>query len=178
MNFSTIFETERLVIRCFNVLDVDPFFDMMSNYKVMNPIPQKVFTKQESDAKLAELIRLYTQKIEKKIWAVALKNNPELIGLCGLLVNDEQNPELAYRLREKFWQKGYGTEIYEGLILYGFENLKFKLITADVWVENLKSVKILEKRMQQEKEFFNKKDNCVDRRYQLTKKAWLQQNAS
>lgn len=174
MNYLKIFETERLEIREFVKSDADCFFDLMGNSKVMNPIPLDALTRVESNNKLIKLIDLYKLKTEKKIWAITLKNNLELIGLCGLIINNDNEDEIAYRLRENFWGHGYGTEISIGLIDYGFEKLNFELITADVNISNKKSRKILEKFMFFDKEFYNPIEKCTDRRYKLTKKNWYQ----
>ncbi len=173
MNYNIIFETERLIVRQFKALDKIAFFDMMGNPNVMKPIPQNIFTKEESDEKLIELISYYKSNSKKKIWAINLKNNTELIGLCGLIINNENNNEIAYRFREKFWNYGYGTEIAKGLINYGFEKLNFELITADAFISNKNSIKIIEKFMTFDKEFYNEKDKCIDRRYQLNKEIWF-----
>ncbi|MCF6222550.1 MAG: GNAT family N-acetyltransferase [Flavobacteriaceae bacterium] len=173
MSKQLIFETERLVFRQFSPVDKDSFFDMMGNPKVMQPIPSPTLTRGESDLQLHEILTLYKIKSEKKIWAVDLKSNFEMIGLSGLIINNENENEIAYRLREKYWKHGYGTEIAAGLIKYGFKKLHFDLITGDAYIHNLKSIKILEKFMFFNKEFFNEKDNCLDRRYKLYKKDWL-----
>jgi len=60
-----IFKTARLLVRKLNENDAGFFFELMSNPKVMNPIPQKVFTKIESDANLTELIALENLQIQK-----------------------------------------------------------------------------------------------------------------
>ncbi len=96
-----------------------------------------------------------------------------MIGLCGLIHNNDNENEIAYRFREKFWGLGYGTEIAKGLIDYGFEKMNFELITADTYILNKNSIKIIEKFMLFDKEFYNQKDDCIDRRYKLTKKNWL-----
>jgi len=53
--------------------------------------------------------------------------------------------------------------------------MKTEKITADVDTNNLNSVKILGKFMSSEKEFFNKSDDCIERRYKTLKNNWLQQ---
>lgn len=163
-----IFETERLLVRKLNENDSDSFFELMSNPNVMNPIPQKVFSRIESDSKLTELISL-EKSSELKIWSLTEKGKNTLIGFCGFLKNNENDDEIAYRLIERFWGKGYGTEIANGLIDYSFEILNLDRITADVNIENEKSSKILRKFMNPVREFYNKKDNCTDRRYEITK---------
>jgi ribosomal-protein-alanine N-acetyltransferase len=161
-----IFETKRLYVRRLEETDEAQFFELMSNPNVMNPIPQDVLTKIESDAKLAALIAL--EKLsDTKIWCLCEKGNNKSIGICGLLKNDEKQDEIAYRLIETYWGKGYGTEIAKGLIDYCFDKMKSNLITADVYVDNVKSIKILNKFFTLEKEFFNADDNCMDRRYVL-----------
>lgn len=167
-----IFETKRLIIRQFEYSDDAHFFDMMGNPNVMNQIPLKALTKEDSENKLREIINLYKVNSEKKIWAIDLKSKLEMIGLCGLIINDENENEIAYRFREKYWKQGYGTEIAKGLIKFGFEKLHFDLITGDSYIHNIGSTKILKKFMFFDKEFYNEKDECVDRRYKLYKKDW------
>ena len=167
-----IFETERLIIRELKKADSTNFFDIMSNPNVMNPIPQKTMTRKESDSKLNELITL-EKATDTRIWSLIEKESNNFIGIGGLLKNDENENEIAYRLREKYWGIGYGTEIAKGLIDFSFKNMNFDLITADVNIENIKSIKILDKFLTKQKEFFNKEDNCTDRRYKLTKEDWI-----
>ena len=168
-----IFTTERLIVRHFKKTDSEEFYDLMGNANVMNPIPLEALSREDSDEKLRELIKLSIMKSEKLIWAVIDKNNHEFIGLCALIKNDENDDEIAYRLIEKHWKKGFGTEIAKGLIKYSFEQLNFKKITADVNITNEKSIKILNKLMKPVREFYNEKERCTDRRYKLEKQDWL-----
>jgi len=144
----------------------------MSNPNVMNPLPQKAFNKAESDSKLADLI-LLEKSSDTKIWSLCKKGCDEQIGICGVLKNDEKQDEIAYRIIETFWENGYGTELAKGLNDFCFIEMKSELITADVCVDNLKSIKILNKFFTVQKEFFNIEDNCMDRRYSLKKENWL-----
>lgn len=166
-----IFKTERLLIFSLKKSDSEDFFNMMGNPNVMLPIPQKTMTKIESDAKLNDLITL-EKSTSIRIWSLVEKESNNFIGICGFLKNNEDENEIAYRLREKYLGKGYGTEIAKELISFNFKNLNFNLITADVNVDNIKSVKILDKFFIRPKEFYNQQDNCTDRRYKLTKENW------
>lgn len=163
-----IFQTKRLTIKHLKASDSDAFFDMMGNPNVMNPIPQKAMTRKESDAKLEKLLQYDNPNVT--IWSVLYNN--EFIGICGLLRNNEGNAEIAYRLREQFWGLGFGTEIAKGLIEYGFNHLNYSLITADVNITNIPSVKILAKFFTPVKEFYNPNDTCTDRRYHLSRDDW------
>lgn len=166
-----IFETERLFIRKLQESDADLFLDLMSNPNVMNSIPQVPFSKENSDSELKRLI-LIEKSTNTKIWGLCEKTSNEFIGISGFLKNKEAEDEIAYRIREKHWNKGFGTEIAKGLIDFGFSKLNMELITADVYIENVRSVKILNKFFAPQKEFFNKEDNCIDRRYIVKKESW------
>lgn len=168
-----IFETDRLIIRQLQESDQSAYFDMMGNPNVMSLIPREIMSKNESDKHLVEFIKTYDHQSGLRIWAIELKSEKEFIGLCAFLKNNKNEDEIGYRLREKYWGIGYGTEITRGLIDFGFNNLGTDLITADVYVDNLRSVKILEKFFKKDIEFFNAEDNCLDRRYKLTRKEWL-----
>jgi len=169
----TIFKTERLQIRALEANDTNLFFEMMSDPRVMDPIPQKTFSRDQSDSKLTDLIEKASGS-DTRIWCVTEKGKDKLIGICGFLKNDANEEELAYRFMEKYWGKGLGTEIASALIDYGFNVFKAAKITADVYVMNSKSEKILIKFMSPVKEFYNAKDNCTDRRYEVRREIWLQ----
>lgn len=168
-----IFDTDRLIVRQLQESDQSAYFDMMSNPNVMRPIPSNVMTEVESNEHLYKFLNTDHATSDTKVWAIELKEENVFIGLCAFLKNDENEDEIGYRLREKYWGVGYGTEITKGLIDFGFEHLNTDLITADVYVDNLRSVKILEKFFNRDIEFFNKEDKCTDRRYKLTRKEWL-----
>jgi ribosomal-protein-alanine N-acetyltransferase len=169
----TIFDTERLLIRTLKEEDSEYYFDMMGNPNVMNPIPRQVMTR-ESNNHLAICLKKVQNTSGTKVWAVELKTEKKFIGICAFLKNNENIDEIGYRLREKYWKKGFGTELTVGILKYGFEQMKMNEITADVDTRNLNSIKILEKFMKVKKEFFNRADNCIDRRYEVNKHNWLQ----
>ncbi|MBA3971390.1 MAG: GNAT family N-acetyltransferase, partial [Bacteroidetes bacterium] len=79
-----IFETNRLSIQKLKSEDEISFFDLMSNPKVMELIPQVVLTKEQSDSTLQELI-LLERSSDTKIYALYEKESIEFIGFCGFL---------------------------------------------------------------------------------------------
>lgn len=167
-----IFETERLRVRKLEIADKDLFFNMMNNPNVMLPIPQKPMNRIESDKKFSELF-LSKNPMLKNIWAVTKIEENIFLGICGFLINDDQDHEIAYRFNEENWGLGYGTEIASGLIEFGFKEMNSNKITADVNTTNEKSIKILEKFMVKTKEFYNEKDQCFDQRYCINKTDYL-----
>jgi len=168
-----IFETNRLIIRHLKEMDAIDYFDMMGNPNVMNSIPRTVMSREESDQHLKDRIETNQNLSSTKVWAIQIKDGNEFIGLCAFVKNNDQEDEIGYRLREKFWRQGFATEMVEGLISFGFDVLEMEKITADVDTKNLYSAKILEKFMSPKKEFFNESDNTFDKRYEILKCNWV-----
>ncbi|MFT5777540.1 MAG: ribosomal-protein-alanine N-acetyltransferase [Crocinitomicaceae bacterium] len=170
-----IFETERLVIRPLRLADREAFYDMMSNPNVMNPIPRDVMDRKTSDEHFEKHLNSST-KAETKVWAIASKDGITLLGIAAFLKNDKKEDEIGYRLREKFWGVGYGTEVTKGLIDHGFHSLNIELIAADVNTANERSVRILDRFFNRDSEFYNPEDKCTDRRYKVSREEWLSNN--
>lgn len=168
-----IFKTKRLIVRPLHIKDKEVFFDMMSNPKVMHPIPQETMDRETSNLHFDKHLNA-SMISDTKVWAIDLRSGVDFIGIAAYLKNDQNEDEIGYRLREQYWGMGYGTEIAKGLIDYGFNDLKLDLVTADVNIENEKSVKILDKFFKRDIEFYNSKDKCIDRRYKLYRDQWLE----
>ncbi|WP_452224995.1 GNAT family N-acetyltransferase [Lacinutrix chionoecetis] len=169
-----IFETERLIIRQLHITDSNGFYDMQSNLHVMQHI-KDFMNRAESEKELNKFIEYYDNKNRFfKIWAVVEKKSNVFIGICGVYKNENDEFEIAYRLRELYWKKGFGKEIARNLIAYCFEKANLNEITAYVRVLNNGSVNILEKEMKFKKEFHCEKTNSLERLYKLKKEDWLE----
>ncbi len=165
-----IFKTKRLIIRSLVLEDRPYFYKIMGDPDVCELIPSTVLSKKESLAKLKEFIQKDLEGSSTRVWGVAKHDDiTKIIGICGFLENDEGDKEIAYRLAKKFWKKGFGSEIAEGIINYGFTELNVHKITADVAISNTGSVKILERFMELDRVFFNNKDEVFDGRYYITR---------
>lgn len=53
--------------------------------------------------------------------------------------------EVWYKLHSNFWNKGYATESLSRMLKFGFEELKLHRIEAGCAVENIGSIRVLEK---------------------------------
>lgn len=80
------------------------------------------------------------------IFVIETKNK-DIIGEAGLFnsFQDLKHLELGYIIDNKFWNKGYGTEICMALIKYAFEQLNANKITARMFKQNIASVRLSEK---------------------------------
>ena len=176
----TIFKTERLDVKQMSKEDLNFFIELLSAPEIIEPIPQPKWTEEEILNKFKDFTDSPADpKIkEQVIWGVYEKDKKELIGLCALLTNDENQRKIGYRFRQKYWGIGYGTELTEGIIRYCFDELELKILTADVNTENIRSIKILEKFFEPVREFYNEGDKCSDRRYAIQKENWLQKQST
>lgn len=170
-----IFETKRLVIKSLESKDQNNFIELLSDPRIIDPIPQLKLSEIQILEKFTESLNLKVSVLEKEKCACGIfeKGNPEMIELCLFLTNNLNEKELGYRFRVNNWGKGYGTETTKGMIDYYFNELNVEKVTADVNIENIGSVKILNKFMKPVGEFFNERDNCTDRRYEIDKNSWL-----
>ncbi|MBA5630233.1 GNAT family N-acetyltransferase [Moheibacter lacus] len=172
-----IFETERLEIRRLKSMDREHFAELFTDPKVLELIPQTAFTENQITDRFNKSLNLKLSDLndQKCAFGIFKKRETELIGLALFLINEDNEKELGYRFRKKYWGKGYGTETTKGMLEYYFQQMNVSKVTADVNIANVGSVKILDKFMKPVSEFFNERDNCTDRRYELEKNNWLQQ---
>ncbi len=166
-----LFETERLLIRRLELTDIEPFYEMQGNPNVMKYVGGKTNTLEECEKQLIDLTAEYDK--EKKhllVWAVTQKADVAFVGTCALVHYENGDNEIGYRFLEKYWGKGFGQEVSDGLVDYAIEELKVNNIVAYVDIRNKGSVKILEKsKLPFIKEYYNKDDDCIDRMYKWTK---------
>jgi len=137
-----IFETERLLVRKLVMEDLDDFHKMQSNPKVMQYADGEVKTLVAHKTELKELIDKYDLK-DNIFWIYTIerKSDKTFVGTVAL-VKDSEDDEIGYRFLEKYWGKGYGMEVCEGLVVYA-KKCGLKKLVAYVIDKNVASVKIL-----------------------------------
>ncbi len=88
-------------------------------------------------------------KSESKNLTFAIEQNisRKFIGLIALKIGREKfkNGEVWYKLHSDYWGKGFGTESLNSIMNFGFEKIKLHRIEAGCAVDNIGSIKILEK---------------------------------
>ena len=106
-----LFETERLFFREMTLEDVDTLALVMSDPESMKFYPHP-FSREEVENWIKWNIDNY-QKYGFGLWAVCLKESGEMIGDCGITMQQVENdlfPEIGYHLRKEFRGMGYATE--------------------------------------------------------------------
>ena len=171
-----IFQTKRLIIRKLVQEDGVFFKELFSAPEIIDPIPDIKYSESEIKGFFNSFKNPDENILNNKnnVWGITEKNNSDIIGLCLFVTNDENDRELGYRFRKKYWGKGYGTEVAKGTIDFAFNDLKLDKITAYAQISNSASIKILEKFLKPVEEFYCEKHQCNNRRYAITHKSYKQ----
>lgn len=140
-------ETGRLMLREFQRKDLQELAPILADPKVMKFSPTGVSSVEQVRERIEGFITCYNEFGFGK-WAVILKQNHQLLGYCGIAVdqidgNDEK--ELGYRLDSRYWGQGLATEAASAALKCGFEQFNLPYILGLVERANVASVRVLEK---------------------------------
>lgn len=119
-----ILETERLRLRKLVQADYDDLCKILQDEDVMYAY-EGAFSGEEVQAWLDNQLRRYREE-GVGLWAVILKETGELIGQCGLTVQDipgRRVPEVGYLFQKAYWHQGYATEAARACKAYAFDVL-------------------------------------------------------
>ncbi|MEH1828052.1 MAG: GNAT family protein [Nostoc sp.] len=143
-----ILETHRLLMRDFIETDWQAVFAYQSDplYLRYN------YWTHRTQKDVCEFIQMFIdqqkeQPRTKFQLAIILKEKNQLIGNCGIRVNDPEMREanIGYELNTQYWGQGYATEAAHAILKFGFEELGMHRIWSWCVAENLASIKVLEK---------------------------------
>lgn len=138
-----IYETERLYTREMDRSDLPALKKILQDETVMLAY-EHAFSDEEALEWLNRQIDQY-QKFGYGLWAVVLKNTDEMIGQCGLSMQDVGNLqvlEIGYHLQKEHWHKGYAAEAATGCKKYAFETLKVKEVFSIIRDTNIASMNV------------------------------------
>lgn len=119
-----ILETERLYLREMRQSDYKALCMMLQDEDVMYAY-EHAFDDAEAKEWLDRQLNRYRED-GFGLWAVILKETDEMIGQCGLTIqecNGENVIEVGYLFQKAFWHKGYATEAAIACKEYAFNEL-------------------------------------------------------
>lgn len=117
-------QTKRLFLREMTQTDFNDLCKMLKDKDVMYAY-EHAFSDKEAHEWLDRQIQRY-KDYGFGLWAVILKDNGEMIGQCGLTMqdtDDKQVLEIGYLFCKEYWHNGYATEAAKACKDYAFENL-------------------------------------------------------
>ena len=125
MAIQPVLETERLILRPFQLSDADDAQVLVSDKLIASTTLNIPHPYPEGGA--AEWIKTHESGFKegkRVVYAVTLKDSGEIVGAISLanMVSGHQ-AELGYWVGVPCWNKGYCTEAGEALLRYGFTEL-------------------------------------------------------
>ena len=143
-------ETERLLLRPFEVTDLDDFYEYAS---VEGVGEMAGWRHHESIAKSQEILDIFIK--EDKTFAIVLKENNKVIGSLGIEkygmehalteFDGYQGREIGYVLSKSYWGKGLMPEAVSAVIRYLFDDLHFDFLLCGYYDFNKQSKRVQEK---------------------------------
>jgi len=156
-------ETERLILRGFCKNDFEAVHSYASNidnikYMIWGPNDEH-----ETKKFIQECIEWETKvPCLHYDFAITLKENGDLIGGCGVYLDEKLTTGmLGWILNKGYWKQGYMPEVGKALLKYGFEGLKLHRIYATCNADNYGSFRVMEKCGMRKEAHFVK--NCYGR---------------
>ena len=120
---SIVLETERLFLRELDRHDYDALYKVLSDSDIMRHYPYTF-----DEARVRDWIERNMNRCREDgfgLWAVCLKETGEMIGDCGLTlqnINGEMLPEIGYHIRRDCQRRGYAKEAAEAVRDWAFRN--------------------------------------------------------
>lgn len=173
-------ETDRLILRDWKEEDLPVFIKMNSSRKVMEFFPN--ILSEEESIDLYHRIKNEFEESGYGLYAVEVKENNRFIGFIGfhkaVFISDfTPCTEIAWRLHDSAWGKGYATEGATACLDFGFEKLQFNDIYSFTASVNYRSEAVMKKIGMQKIKKFNHPNVlsdhplCLHTLYRITKKS-------
>jgi len=142
-----IAETSRLNIRQLSVNDAAFVLALTNEPSTIENIGDKGL-RSVADAQQFILKGPWTrqQKPGYGQFAIELKQNGELVGVCGILYRVNLNlTDVGFALLPKYWRQGFAYEAAKAVMDYGHNFLKIENIVGLTSETNIASIKLLKK---------------------------------
>ena len=140
-----VLETERLVLREMNMGDYDALHSILADPDNMQHYPYPF-----DERRIRDWIEKNMERYHKDgfgLWAVCLKDTGEMVGDCGLTmqnIDGEMLPEIGYHIRGDCQRKGYAKEVAAAVRDWAFENTDYPALYSYCKYTNEASIRTAE----------------------------------
>ena len=172
-----ILETERLILREMDQNDYDALYVVLADSDIMEHYPYTF-----DEARVRSWIARNMERYRKDgfgLWAVVLKESGEMIGDCGITmqnIHGQWLPEIGYHIRADHQRKGYVSEAAAACIRFAFENFDFPAVYSYMKYTNIPSQKTAVKNAMRFIEEYEEPDNTYTRVFAITRTEWEEQH--
>jgi [ribosomal protein S5]-alanine N-acetyltransferase len=145
---STRIETERMILREFELEDLDAVLRFGRDPQVTQYTGDAEMIQTEEDARnvITDVWHVDYRTHGYGRLAVEMKDTQEVIGFCGLKFLPElERIDIGYRLLPAYWGQGLATEAAKASLEHGREVLGLSGILGIAMVENVASQNVLKK---------------------------------
>lgn len=167
-------ETRRLLLRELTPKDFDALYAVLADSDIMQHYPYS-FDAQ----RVMNWIKRNQERYKKDgfgLWAVVLKETGELIGDCGLTmqnIHGQMLPEIGYHIRKDQQRKGYASEAAAACIRWTFENYDFPKVYSYMKYTNEASQRTAMKNGMTLVGEYDDPDNVITRVYAISRESWI-----
>lgn len=166
-------ETERLLLRELIDEDFDALYVVLADSDIMQHYPYTF-----DEKRVRNWIVRNKERYEVfgfGLWAVVLKETGEVIGDCGLTmqnINGTIKPEVGYHIARKHQRKGYAKESARACRDWAFENTPFNVLYSYMKASNVaSSATAMANRMRKVDEFIDE-ENETTVVYAISREEW------
>ena len=166
-------ETSRLILREMNMSDYDALYAVLADSDIMQHYPYTFDEKR---------VRGWIDKNRERyrifgfgLWAVCLKETGEMIGDCGLTmqnINGAIKPEIEYHIRADRQRNGYAKEAAIAVRDWTFEHTPFSEIYSYMNAANVPSAKTAAAYGGHEVEQFEDEKDGSIKVFRMTREEW------
>lgn len=142
-----VLETERLVLRQFTPNDAAFIFELVNEPGWKKYIGDRGVNTLEDARRYIETVPLASYaKHGFGLWAVELKDDGALIGMCGLIKRDAlDDVDIGFALLPRFEGRGYAREAAIATLAYARDQLGLSRVVAITTEDNVRSGVLLER---------------------------------
>lgn len=140
-------ETDRLLLKSIDHSDCDFIYSMFSDDVVNRYLfdAEPITNLEEAE----DIINFFIEPVssDRHRWIIKRKSDNRKMGTCGFHCYNEKDAtmEIGYDLKEEFWDNGYMIEALQEVISFARNELSIKQVTACIYLENIKSIRLVEK---------------------------------
>lgn len=146
---SSVFRTERTLLRAWTPADREPFAELNRDPEVMAHMYPGPLSREESD-ELADRIAAHFEEHGFGYWAVEVPGVTSFAGFVGLYVpkfvaHFTPCVEVGWRLAREHWGHGYATEAAKAAMAFGLESAGLEEIVSLTVPANVRSRRVMER---------------------------------
>lgn len=168
-------ETQRLVLREMTAEDYDALYAVLADSDIMQHYPY-TFDEARVRGWIERNIERY-RVFGFGLWAVCLKETGEMIGDCGLTMQNMNGfirPEIGYHIRADKQRRGYAGEAARAVRDWAFESLPFGVLYSYMKHTNVGSYSTAASNGMKQVDEFADEENTFTKVYAITREEWQQ----